>query len=213
TNLLVKLLLAAGHAVLVGAQRPLDAVPTVFASSGGDGEVINDICTTLAGEERQVSPTRFHNSVHNAPSGYWGIATQSREPSVSLCGYEWSFVTGLLEAAAQVVAGKEEILLITGDTPYPEPLGNVRRVSAPFGAAFLFTRERTARSMAKLSLRLEPEDGNVTRMPDPALEQLRNGNPCARSLPLLAALAARSTCDVVLEREFQGAARISVAAA
>ena len=52
--------------------------PTVFTSSSGDGDNVHEICETLAAADRQVSPTRFHNSVHNAPAGYWSIATRSR---------------------------------------------------------------------------------------------------------------------------------------
>ena len=50
----------------------------------------------------EMSPTRFHNSVHNAPAGYWSIFARSRAPSTTLCGYDASFAAGLLEAAAQV---------------------------------------------------------------------------------------------------------------
>ena len=47
----------------------------------------------------QLSPTRFHNSVHNAPAGYWGIATGAHGPHrLRLCAYDASFAAGLLEA-------------------------------------------------------------------------------------------------------------------
>src|SRR5688572_11813713 len=57
---------------------------SVFASSGGDGHTLHQICEALAGPERAVSPTRFHNSVHNAAAGYWSIATGCRAASSSL---------------------------------------------------------------------------------------------------------------------------------
>jgi hypothetical protein len=41
----------------------------------------------------------------------------------------------------------------------------------------------------------------ISRMSDAALEQLRNGNPCARALPLLAALAGAQPHSVTLERD------------
>ena len=50
----------------------------VFASSNGDFQISNTICNTLAGEPKFISPTQFHNSVHNAPSGYWAIAANSQ---------------------------------------------------------------------------------------------------------------------------------------
>ena len=210
TGSMVKLALAVGHAALTCADRPVDSVATVFASSGGDGDVINDICITLAGEDRQLSPTRFHNSVHNAPSGYWGIATHSHHPSTSLCACDWSFAIGLLEAAAQLQVDRRELLLVAYDTPYPLPLGGVRPLAEPFGAALLLTRDRSNRSIAELEITLDAQAQEISRMSDAALEHLRTGNPCARALPLLAALAGAQRQSVTLERSAGQTLSISV---
>ena len=210
TGSMVKLALAVGHQALACAGRPVDSVATVFVSSGGDGDVINDICLTLAGSDRQVSPTRFHNSVHNAPSGYWGIATHAHHPSTSLCGFDWSFTIGLMEAAAQIQVEREEVLLVAYDAPYPEPIGSVRRLVEPFGVALLFTRDRTARTMAEMELTMDASPQEISRMNDVALERLRTGNPCARALPLLAALAGAKRQQVTLERNAGQTISISV---
>jgi len=212
TGWMVKLALAVGHEALTAAGRPVDSVATVFVSSGGDGDVINDICITLAGPDRQVSPTRFHNSVHNAPSGYWGIATHSHHPSTSLCGFEWSFAIGLIEAAAQVQVDRPEVLLVAYDAPYPFPLGAVRNVTQPFGIALLLTRDRTSRSLAELEITMDVQAKEISRMSDAALEQLRTGNPCARALPLLAALAGAQPRSVTLQRDAGQTLSISVRA-
>ena len=55
-----------------------DVATTVFTSASGDPETCHALCEALASPERLVSPTRFTNSVHNAPAGYWHIAAQSR---------------------------------------------------------------------------------------------------------------------------------------
>lgn len=201
TGSMVKMALAVGHAALACADRPVDSVATVFASSGGDGDVINDICITLAGADRQLSPTRFHNSVHNAPSGYWGIATHSHHPSTSLCAYNWSFAVGLLEAATQLRVDRLEVLLIAYDTPYSLPLGGVRPLAEPFGAALLMTRDPTGRTIAELEITLDAQPREISRLRDAALERLRTGNPSARALPLLAALAGAQTRSITLERD------------
>ena len=200
TGLTVKLALAVGQAALDAAGRPVDSVATVFVSSGNDGDVINDICLTLAGPDRQVSPTRFHNSVHNAAAGYWGIATHSHHPSTSLCAYDWSFAVGLIEAASQVQFQREQVLLISYDAPYPDPLGGVRRLTAPFGVGLLLSRERSAQSIARLDLDLGGAATAVSVMRNPALEALRQGNPCAHALPLLEAIAVAKPQPVVMER-------------
>jgi hypothetical protein len=210
TGSMVKMALAVGHAALTCADRPVDSVATVFASSGGDGDVINDICITLAGADRQISPTRFHNSVHNAPSGYWGIATHSHHPSTSLCGYDWSFAIGLLEAATQLQVDRREVLLVAYDTPYPLPLGGVRPLAEPFGTALLLTRDPTGRTIAELEITLDAQPHEISRMSNAALEHLRTGNPCARALPLLAALAGAQTRSVTLERDAGQTLSISI---
>jgi len=199
TGVPVKLAIAAGLDALAGSARPAGSLPTVFTSSGGDGEVLHEICETLTTAERQVSPTRFHNSVHNAPAGYWSIATQSREPSTSLCAYDWSFAAGLLEAAAQVVTEHEAVLLVSFDLPYPEPLNACRPIQGTLGVALLLARDSSERASARLDIELTDRTVPATPCTDPQLEQLRTHNPTGRALPLLAALAAGDDADITLE--------------
>ena len=165
------------------------SLATVFTSSGGDGQVLHEICETLATAERQVSPTRFHNSVHNAPAGYWSIATQSREPSISLCAYDWSFAAGLLEAAAQIVSEQEAVLLVSFDLPYSEPMHSLRPIHGILGVALLLARDRSERACARLEIELADQTIPPTPCVDAELERLRAHNPTGRALPLLAALA------------------------
>lgn len=199
TGTLVKLVIGAGQDALDGSREAAFPLPTVFASSGSDGDVIHDICATLASADRQVSPTRFHNSVHNAPAGYWSIATGSRAPSTSLCAYDWSFAAGLLEAAAQLACGCPRLLLIAADMPYPEPLQGVRRVKLPFATALLLSADKSGQSLASAEVSLGIGGAAPSRMEDTGLEELRTDNPAARSLPLLALLAGGRAGDVTLD--------------
>jgi hypothetical protein len=169
---------------------------TIFASSGGDGDTLNDIMQTLATPERAVSPTRFHNSVHNAASGYWALATGSQQASTSLGAYDASFAAGLLEAATQAQVEQRMVTLIAYDHPFPEPLHGARPIAAPFGVALVLTPVRSQLSIAAVHLTLA-EAGTANTMADPAFEALRLGNPAARALPLLVALA-RGEGDVRL---------------
>ena len=75
------------------------------------GDITHQICEALARPEREVSPTSFHNSVHNAPAGYWSIATGSRLASTSICAYDVSFAAGLLEAAAYATVEHQPVML------------------------------------------------------------------------------------------------------
>ena len=101
--------------------------PPCSAASGADGDNCHALCEQLATDDRQISPTRFHNSVHNAAAGYWSIATQSMAPCQVLCAYDASFGAGLLDALAQVVVDRQPTLLIAYDSEYPEPLHSQAR--------------------------------------------------------------------------------------
>ena len=50
----------------------------VFSSSSGDGQNCHESVRSARVSDRRVSPTRFHNSVHNAAAGYWSIATGAK---------------------------------------------------------------------------------------------------------------------------------------
>jgi hypothetical protein len=196
----VKLALALGAGAVAHSGHDPATLPAVFASSGADGDTINAILSVLATPGREVSPTRFHNSVHNAPSGYWSMAVQSHEAVASLSGYDASFAAGLLEASVQAVSASRPILLVAYDLPYPEPLHSVRRIAASFGTALVLSPAPTPRAIAELEIRVvEASAGGASRCLDPDLEELRRGNPAARSLPLLALLAAHSSGRVSLD--------------
>ncbi|GGC07316.1 hypothetical protein GCM10007205_15590 [Oxalicibacterium flavum] len=193
----VKLALACGMEALQNAGVAPAEVTTVFCSSGGDGENCHMICQALAGSDRLISPTRFHNSVHNAPSGYWGIASGAMLPSTSLCAYDGGFAVGLLEAAVQVAVEQRPVLLVVYDTPYPEPLHATRPLADQFAVAMLLTPQAAANGLGSIALALD--DAAQTAMQHADLETVRRGIPAARSLPLLRALATRRQEDVQLE--------------
>jgi Beta-ketoacyl synthase, N-terminal domain len=195
----VKLALAVGMEAFGCAQRDATETSTVFASSGGDGDTIHEILSVLASEHREVSPTRFHNSVHNAPAGYWSIATHSHAPSCSLCAHDASFAAGLLEAAVQTTVNKCPVGLIAYDTRYPEPLNSVRPIGAPFGVALVLTPWPTEASLARLDVEPGRPSGCLSVMASAELEELRKSTPAARSLPLLAALARNEPVALVME--------------
>ncbi len=199
TGLPVKLALHAGLEAVRHSGRPAETLASVFTSSGADGHVIHQICESLAGEDREVSPTRFHNSVHNAPAGYWSIALRSRAASTSLCCFDCSFVAGLLEACAYCIAETEPALLVSYDISYPEPLYALRPITGSVGAALLLAPRANSTCFARLDVQTEPGTRVPTRMQDSALEALRSGNPTGRALPVLGALAQPSAAALVLE--------------
>lgn len=206
----VKLALAVGHEAFMHSGRDAASVATVFTTSCGDGDTLHQMCETLASAEREVSPTRFHNSVHNAAAGYWGIATRSREASTSLCGHDSSFAAGLLEAMVQVAMEDKPVALVAYDQPYPEPLQSVRPLSATLGLALVLAPRVAGTGFAALAVEYVPGRTVATAMSDPGLEALRLGGPPARGLPLLAALARGTGATVAIDYLSSAHLRMSV---
>ena len=199
TGIPVKLALAVGCEAIAQAQRRASELPTVFASSAADCDNIHCIFDMLSKNGREVSPTRFHNSVHNAPSGYWSIATKSMAPSTSLACFDASFVAGLIEAATQTRARGKEVVLIAYDAAYPQPLHALRPISAIFGVALVLTGDKTNRALAELEISISRKSIASSPMAIAELEAMRIGNPAARSLPLLAAIATQTPENICFD--------------
>jgi hypothetical protein len=182
-------------------------LPSVFSFSNGDGVNCQTICEMLASDDRQISPTRFHNSVHNAAAGYWSIATGVMASSSVLCAFDGSFGAGLLDAMAQVVVDASRCILMVSDTPYPEPMHTIRPITDNFGIALLLAPKPSAHSIAQIQLSISHDAAD--QFDDAALEAMRLGMPAARGLPLLQALAAHNSRRLVLD--YLGDTRLAIA--
>jgi len=169
--------LAVAQEAVAGCGLDAGALAVVFASSDGDGEIVHRLCSALATPAAAVSPTDFHNSVHNAATGYWSIGAHSPAASTALCAYDGSFAAGLLEAACQIALEKQPVLLMAVDLPYPAPLAAHRPVRHGFAAALVLEPGS--------GLEISLEAGEPTPPPMRDFE----GNASAACLPLLAALA------------------------
>jgi hypothetical protein len=165
-------------------------VPTVFASSGGEMTVFDKLCRTLATPERMVSPTLFHQSVHNTAAGYWGIATTGQQSSTALSCYDDSFAAGLLEAATLVGVEGCPVLLVAYDLAVPAPLSQARPITSGFAVALVLAPPSDGSPVVMQVCLQEAGVDAPTVLEDPVLDQLRLGNPAARSLPLLSVIAA-----------------------
>lgn len=187
----IRLAMAVADEAVAQARVDPRHLATVFASSDGEGTNCHALCETLAGADRHISPTRFTNSVHNAPAGFWHIAVASRAASTSLSAYDGSFAAGLIEAATQVRGARAPVLLVACDVPYPEPLHSLRTLPHPFGLALLLAPPDATGPVARLAIELvdatcvEPP----SRCTNSELDALRRSVPAAAALPLLEAIA------------------------
>ena len=177
---------AASQAVTMSG-RDADSLACVFASAYGDQATTDYMCHVLARVPTELSPTRFHNSVHNASAGYWTIANDCRAPSSAICAGYASFGAGLLEAAVQACADNRAVLLVCSDTAGVGPLGELIGCRLAFGSALVVSpcgHEGTS----PVSLALVAENPQHAPLPDVCLAWMRD-NPSAACLPLLALLA------------------------
>lgn len=164
-------------------------VNTVFVSSGGDGTILHQLCLALASPDRAVSPTHFHNSVHNAPAGYYGIAHASHAASTSLCNHTAPFAAGLLEAAVQVGTENRPVLLAGFDLVAPFPLAPLWPAQQDFAVALLLAPPDRTNALAHWRIAPTAAAAGEPAATPNWLAQFARANPVAQSLPLLAALA------------------------
>ena len=187
---------AAGQACAMAARDP-SKLACVFTSTHGDLAITDAMCATLAADPRELSPTRFHNSVHNAPAGYWTVAAHCHAAATAISASLGSFAMGLLEAAIEVHADNETVLLSAYDIAARGPLAEVAPSTVPFAVAFVLSSTRGPRSLARLSLQTVPQPSASNDAPA-SLAPLAGNPMAAQSLPLLVALSRREASNIII---------------
>jgi hypothetical protein len=173
-------------------------IATVFAGAYGDLQITDYMCRTLAESPRALSPTRFHNSVHNAATGYWAIATGSHSPASAISAYDNCVGMAILEAATQVVAEETPVLAVVQELAAPQAYQPFYDAEHPFSAALLMQPTGSGGApLASLTFKLQPRSNapsslqqRATTYPDP--------NFAADIIPLLAAVNAGGQRQVEL---------------
>ncbi|WP_077930410.1 beta-ketoacyl synthase chain length factor [Acetobacter persici] len=186
---LTRLALALAEEACQQAALQPSALRGVFACSNSDGAVVDSILSAITTEDGEVSPTQFHNSVHNAPAGYWTIGHHTHVPVVALGCYDWSFTQGLLKAVAECVVEKTPTVLVVYDLPIPGPIGKVRITEIPFGCAFVLHPDINQQGICHLDIRYDAASAQHDHVGHPDLVKLMHTNPAAMALPLLEKIA------------------------
>ena len=179
------------------AQCDPSGLPCVFASTHGELAITDYVCETLARVPHELSPTKFHNSVLNAPAGYWTIATGCTAASDAVTAHHYSFAAGLLEAASFVCAEQTPVLFACCDVASTGPLAEMTRTTLALGVALVLAPPATGGAQLRWSL----GDAQTDTLPpvELALRPLAGDNPTnAHALALLAALAGRETAGLAL---------------
>jgi len=192
-------------------------LPSVFASTFGETAMSDYLCSQLARAPLDTSPTKFHNSVHNAAAGYWAIATGCPEPYTAIAAHRHTFGTGLILASTQALADETAVLYVAYDIETPGPLATMSPSRGMLGAALVLAPGPTPHTRAMLELHVHTVETRATR-PREANAAHVAGNAMATCLALFEALADAVPGDalrreVVLTLAPRLALRLEVAAA
>ena len=165
----------------------LDAsgLASVFVSGLGDTQLTDYMCKVLAGENKALSPTKFHNSVHNAAAGYWTISTNCMQAANSVAGFNESVSLTLMEALVQANAEQRPLLLTFYDAPSSPILRELLENEHPFSVSIIVSPNTDE---SALILNAQVSEQRVT-WPTMSLSgdlaECYEHNPCAKILPLL----------------------------
>lgn len=196
----------ATHAVAQSGRRA-DTLLSVFTSAHGDLAVIDAVCSTLASAPALLSPTKFHNSVHNAASGYWGIATGCHHASTAVSGFDRSFAAGLLEALTQCVVDERPVLLVGCDVAAVGALASTNDSRGLLAVALVIAPRRSAHALAALEGSLASGSSAPIALRSRAAQALA-GNAMCDALPLFEALAQGDTAALALPLSARLALRV-----
>ena len=190
----VALALEVAAAAVRESGRDAAALASIFTSAHGDLAVNDYMCSTLASQPTLISPTRFHNSVHNAAAGYWTIATGCMAASTALSAFEASFAAGLLEAATQCLADDRPVLLVAFDVQAVGALASVTASQGLLATAFVIAPAPAAGLPTRPGFEATLVSGPtaVASLRSSAARALAS-NAMADALPFLEALALAAT--------------------
>ena len=154
----------------------LHAAPIVLGTDHGEIGVTVDLLAAALDPAADVSPTRFHNSVHNTALGYVSIACGNRAGHTTISAGPDTLPAALIEGAARLATGAEDVLVVVADEPVPPPLP--RRGPAEVTAVAFHLSARAETATATLAL------AGPVPVPGP-----RPADPCAAALALARAVA------------------------
>lgn len=180
----VAVALEAARMACLAAEIAPSCLPSIFASRNGDQTIADYMCATLANQPLSVSPTKFHNSVHNAAAGYWTIGVGSVQPSTAISADAASIAQGLLDAAAQIATETPAVLLVGYDGPGVGPLGRVAPSEGLVGCGLVLVAQSQS---AQHTVTLRIGQGQA---PMPT-------GPLSRRYKKNASVALMSLCDVL----------------
>ena len=178
--------------------EPAD-LPCVFVSGIGDTQLTDYMCRVVAGDNKALSPTKFHNSVHNAAAGYWTISTGCMQAANSVAGFQESVPLTLVEALIQCQAKQKPILITFYDAPSSAVLRELLENQFSFSVSIVIAPPSWSEGQSVTvgsSYQAQIENKTAAWPPFSAcqlLEKCYTTNPVAKILSLLKIVASPAT--------------------
>lgn len=172
------------------AEMDPKALSCVFVSGFGDTQLTDYMCKVLASDSKELSPTKFHNSVHNAAAGYWTISTGCEQAANSVAGFQDSVSLTLMEAMIQCQQENKAILLTFFDAPVSEVLTDIMGPGSAFAFSMIIAPASEPTTTASSVLLTAEVQAQTSAWPDlkcgnPLLVDYYQNNPSARILSLV----------------------------
>jgi hypothetical protein len=186
TSILTRMLIEVVAQAGATAQVDLASVPTVFATAYGEIETLHSLLAML-GEDGELSPTKFHNSVYNTASGYFSIAALNKAFTTTVAAGAETVALALLEGMCVLEERGGAVIVAFADEASTLPL----RVNGAqsLAAAVCLTAERPAGGgFGRLAAPRWASPATLPKVPEPF-----RSNPIAPAWPLVRALQQQET--------------------
>jgi hypothetical protein len=121
TSLLTRMAVDALEEASEAGGTTLAVARVILSSTWGELETTVDLLGQLAVPNGPISPTAFHNSVHNTATGYLSIATGNRTGASAIAAGPGGLAMGMLEAFMLLHAEADDVLLVCADERVPPP--------------------------------------------------------------------------------------------
>ncbi len=194
TSLTTRMAITAASLACEKASVERQEVSSIFASLGGEIQITDALCRLLPDDNELLSPTQFHNSVHNTTAGYWSILSKCQAATTAIAAADDTFAMGLIEAYSQLQQESGDRLLVCYDELWPQYL------AAPIGkialaCAFILS---SSAEQAIASISVPNNIQGDTSLSNEAWVDLAQSAPAAVAIPLLQALQAEQSKSVAL---------------
>jgi hypothetical protein len=193
TSLLTRMAAEVARQAITAAGLDQSTTSMVYGSVYGEIRTTVDLLEQLLKPGEPLSPTKFHNSVHNTAGGYVSITTANRTGSSAFAAGRSTLAMGLLECAALVACDGGDAVLVIAEEPLPEPLAAGRRWG-PLAAAFAISAPGRGDMLGRPCLLVQGPNASSLSAP----EWLQD-NPCAAALALVDAATRPAAARVALE--------------